>query len=397
MRRFSALRQPAAGAETAVIRAITMIWGAATLAFLGISITPIIAAGPYLNLVFETIAVVVIFGTPIFGGIAAPALSRRSLRRLHGAYAVAYLLLVLGWVVALGGRELPSTIAPWIVEITALATVPAALAWRPALAWSYLVVNAVLIFPVRFYSSEMTDVITPLQFAFFTLTYTAIFSVVADAAVRNARALDSVTRQTHDAAARAAAATAVRQEQARLDALIHDAVMGTLYYASRGDEALDPAVRRQAVAALATLEDLRARSDDDGEDVTSAAFGSRIRSVALDAGPGLRVEVSDRRTDHVPGAVAAAFAEATAEAVRNSIQHSRASTAGRVLVELTNRRILVSIEDDGVGFDPRSVAPDRLGITVSMRGRLEAIPGGGVRVESQPGRGTRVLLEWVAR
>ena len=397
MRSISLRRQPASGAETGVIRAITMIWGAATLAFLGISIAPILAAGPYLDAVFETLAVVVIFGTPIVSAVAAPALSRRTLRRLHGAYALAYLVLVLAWVVALEGRELPSSIAPWIVEITALATVPAALAWRPALAWVYLVVNAALIAPVRFYSSDMVDLITPLQFAFFTLTYTAIFSVVADAAMRNARALDSVTRHTHDAAARAAAASAVRQEQARLDALVHDAVMGTLYYASRGDATLDPAVRRQAVAALATLEDLRALSDEGGEDVTPAAFGSRIRSVALDAGPGLRVEVSDRRVDPVPGLVAAAFAEATAEAVRNSIQHSRSITDGRVLVELTNRRILVTIEDDGVGFDPRAVAPDRLGITVSIRGRLEALSGGGVRVESQPGRGTRVLLEWVAR
>ena len=397
MRSFSLRRQPSSGAETGVIRAITMIWGAATLAFLGISIAPILAAGPYLDAVFETLAVVVIFGTPIVSAVAAPILSRRALRRLHGAYALAYLVFVLTWVVALEGRELPSSIAPWIVEITALATVPAALAWRPALAWVYLVVNAALIAPVRFYSSDMVDLITPLQFAFFTLTYTAIFSVVADAAMRNARALDSVTRHTHDAAARAAAASAVRQEQARLDALVHDAVMGTLYYASRGDATLDPAVRRQAVAALATLEDLRALSDEGGEDVTPAAFGSRIRSVALDAGPGLRVEVSDRRVDPVPGLVAAAFAEATAEAVRNSIQHSRSITDGRVLVELTNRRILVTIEDDGVGFDPRAVAPDRLGITVSIRGRLEALSGGGVRVESQPGRGTRVLLEWVAR
>lgn len=397
MRRLSAQRDPAAGAETGVIRAITMIWGAATLAFFGVSITPIIAAGPYIDVVFETIAVILIFGTPIASALAAPAMGRRALRRLHGAYAIVYLVLVLLWVVALGGRELPSTVAPWIVEITALATVPAALAWRPALAWTYLVVNAALIAPVRFYSSDMVDMITPLQFAFFTLTYTAIFSVVADASVRNARALDAVTRDTHQAAARAAAATAVRQEQARLDALIHDAVMGTLYYASRGDSDLDPAVRRQAVAALATLEDLRARSDDAGEDVTPAAFGSRLRSVALDAGPGLRVEVSDRRSGLVPGIVAAAFAEATAEAVRNSIQHSRSAAGARVLVELTDRRILVTIEDDGIGFDPRAVAPDRLGIAVSMRGRLEAIPGGGVRVESQPGRGTRVLLEWVDR
>lgn len=397
MRELRRSRHPGSGAETGVLRTITMIWGAATLAFLGISVGPIIAVVSYIDPIFESIAVVVIFGAPVVIAIAAPTLSSRSLRRLLGAYALAYVALVMLWVAALGGRELPPMVSPWIVEITALATVPAALAWRSGLAWTYLVANAVLIAPVRFLSSDMVDAVTPLQYTFFTLTYTAIFSVVANAAVRNARALDSVTRQTHEAAARAAAASAGRQEQARLDALIHDAVMGTLYYASRGEEALDPAVRRQSAAALATLEDLRALSEGGNDAVSPAVFSSRIRSVALDAGPGLRVEVTDRRDRTVPGEVAAAFAEATGEAVRNSLEHSGAVGGGRVLVDLTNRRIHVSIEDEGRGFDPRSVAPDRLGITVSIRGRLEAIPGGGARIESQQGRGTRVLLEWVER
>lgn len=386
-------------AQTGVLRTITMIWGAATLAFLGISIGPIVRVGPIIDPVYETIAVVVVFGAPMAIAAVSPALGQRAIRMLHGAYAVSYLVLVLLWIVALQGRALPEGLAPWIVEITALATVPATLAWRPALAWTYLVANAALILPVRYVSDGMTDIGTALQYAFFTVTYTAIFSMVADAAVRNAAALDSATGHARETAARVAAASAGRREQARLDALVHDAVMSTLYYAARGDATLDDAVRRQATSALATLEELRAQSEESSTaPVSPATFIARVRSVALESGPDVRVTVRDERTEPVPGPVAAAFAEATAEAVRNSIQHAGgAEVDRRVELDLDSHRIRVAIQDAGRGFDPRDVDPHRLGIPVSIRGRLEAVPGGSAHIDARPGRGTRVRLEWISR
>ena len=387
-----------ANAETGVTRTITMVWAAATLAFLATSIGPIVAVGPFIDPIYEVIAVSVVFGMPIAIGIAARWLSRRTIRVLYGSYAVAYLVLVVFWIVALEGRVLPPTLSPWIVELTALATVPATLAWRPAIAWTYLAINAALIFPVRFVSAGMVDLATPLQYAFFTVTYTAIFSVVADAAVRNAAALDAATSSARETAARAAAAEARRREQARLDALVHDAVMGTLYYASRGDAALDRAVRRQAATALATLEELRAQTDETSGAVSPDVFIARVRSVALVSAPGIRVSVVARRGQPVPGEVAAAFAEATAEAVRNSVLHAGpGEIERRVDIELDDHRIRVVIADRGRGFDPRDVGPHRLGIPVSIRGRLEAITGGAAEVDSRVGRGTRVRLEWSAR
>ena len=100
------------------------------------------------------------------------------------------------------------------------------------------------------------------------------------------------------------------------------------------------------------------------------------------------------RTTAVPAEVAAAFAEAAAEAIRNSIQHAGTRPHRRVVAQIGERSIVLEVVDDGVGFDPSSLPPHRLGIAVSIRGRLAAIPGGSATITSVPGDGTIVRLEW---
>ena len=68
----------------------------------------------------------------------------------------------------------------------------------------------------------------------------------------------------------------------------------------------------------------------------------------------------------------------------------------RAEVAFDDGGIDVTIEDDGVGFDSRDVRPHRLGILVSIRGRMSAIPGGSASVESNPGEGVLVRLRWSA-
>lgn len=98
----------------------------------------------------------------------------------------------------------------------------------------------------------------------------------------------------------------------------------------------------------------------------------------------------------LPADVADAVVEATAEAVRNSVRHGGdLSTCSVRLSELEGRGIRVVVADDGRGFDPRAVPPGRLGIRLSMQGRLAAV-GGTATVTSAPGSGTEVVIEWTA-
>jgi signal transduction histidine kinase len=95
--------------------------------------------------------------------------------------------------------------------------------------------------------------------------------------------------------------------------------------------------------------------------------------------------------DRLPAEVEIALFRIAQEAVTNSIRHARAERVS-VLVERRDRRIIMVIEDDGVGLELEEVArSDRLGM-VGMGERTEML-GGNLLVESAPGAGTTIVAE----
>jgi len=103
------------------------------------------------------------------------------------------------------------------------------------------------------------------------------------------------------------------------------------------------------------------------------------------------------------------------EALNNAIKHAQ---AGRVAVHLRcaapggtvdggrwtvdgaqaqldsaqEGGVELTIRDDGRGFDPERVPPERLGLSI-MQERAQAI-GATLTVQSQPGQGTAVVVIW---
>ena len=53
----------------------------------------------------------------------------------------------------------------------------------------------------------------------------------------------------------------------------------------------------------------------------------------------------------------------------------------------------MSIKDNGVGFRPEFVSDRRLGIRVSIVGRMRAV-GGTAEIHSSTGSGTDIRLSW---
>jgi len=387
-------RGSAPRAAERVARTITAVAGVATLVFLALAIGQLTASAPVMDPLYTVAGAVVVFGIPLVLAVVAFVVPLGVLKGMLGGYALLFLAVVLLWIPAMVA-PLPEGVAPWPVEVTALATVPAAIAWRPVAAWSYLAINSLLIAPVRYFAAGQVDLMVPLQFSFFTLTFAAIFTVLAMVAMRNGYALDSAIEIARSTSARAAAAASRAQEQARLDALVHDNVMGTLFYASRGG--LDESVRTQAQKTLAQLEQLRGGRHQVTEPLSVEDFVARIRSVVLDASPDIGFTTNGSRTSRIPFDVAAAFAEATSEAVRNSLMHAGSATEVErtAVLAVSERTLRVIVRDTGDGFDPREIPPHRLGILVSIRGRLGTIAGGNGRVESRRGLGTVVTLSWV--
>jgi len=116
----------------------------------------------------------------------------------------------------------------------------------------------------------------------------------------------------------------------------------------------------------------------------------RTHVAALQGRTGLPVILELAEIGRLPRAVESALFRITQEALNNILKHAGTS---RVRVVLSRGRggVRLTIEDDGIGFDPGTVAEDRLGLA-GMRARAERI-GAELHIRSAPGRGTRVEVQ----
>lgn len=88
--------------------------------------------------------------------------------------------------------------------------------------------------------------------------------------------------------------------------------------------------------------------------------------------------------------VARALFGALRAAFENVLRHSGASVAELELI-YGSEEITVMVTDQGSGFDPEAIPPDRLGVRGSIEERLRAV-GGDAQIWSSPGSGTSVVL-----
>lgn len=75
------------------------------------------------------------------------------------------------------------------------------------------------------------------------------------------------------------------------------------------------------------------------------------------------------------------------ESLRNAIRHGK---AGSITIRCNPDELLII--DNGIGFEPGSVSPNRFGIR-AMKGRAQLV-GKTLTVDSRPGGPTTVRLEW---
>ncbi len=190
------------------------------------------------------------------------------------------------------------------------------------------------------------------------------------------------------------ATTRAREEVA---ATLHDGVLQTLALVERRTEATDPELAR---LARETDRDLRAflwekpglwGKPDRGDG--RADLASEVRDAALRAGRPFDLEVVLSVVDDgivLAAGDASALAGAVAEAVTNAGKHAGADTVVVFVDREEDGTVVVSVRDDGAGFDP-SAPTDRRGVSGSIRQRMTSV-GGRVEIASTPGQGTDVRL-----
>lgn len=189
---------------------------------------------------------------------------------------------------------------------------------------------------------------------------------------------------------------AIEDERARTRAWLHDTALQVLdLVTARGrDGSADP--RELARLAAGAAAKLRRYVEGEGVESNSDLLEGLQRLVS-DAQLGSMSEITLVRgpdDGSLSSEVATALVAAAGEALHNAEKHARAGSVV-VYVEAELGRALVSVRDDGVGFDPTGPWEGH-GLRHSIHDRLERI-GCRARVESRPGEGTLVLLEVPAR
>jgi signal transduction histidine kinase len=96
----------------------------------------------------------------------------------------------------------------------------------------------------------------------------------------------------------------------------------------------------------------------------------------------------DAPEDRFPGEIEAAAYFVACEAIANAVKHAHA-TQIRVSAQRRDGTLVVEVEDDGVGGAREN------GAGSGLRGLIDRVEahGGTLRVESEPGAGTRVVGE----
>jgi signal transduction histidine kinase len=103
---------------------------------------------------------------------------------------------------------------------------------------------------------------------------------------------------------------------------------------------------------------------------------------------GIKAEFAAEDLPPVPTPVEVVLLRSAQEALANVRRHSGARTA-RISIGGTGNRVLLTVTDDGIGFDP-AAGTDGFGLR-GMRNRVEQI-GGTLTVDSGP-KGTTVCVE----
>lgn len=181
--------------------------------------------------------------------------------------------------------------------------------------------------------------------------------------------------------------SAHERERQRFAAHLHDSVLQTLALVQR--QAHDPV----AVARLARRQEHALRAWMAGEaelvsDTLVAALRDAVASVEDEHEITIEFSaIGDRTLDGTCEELVAA----AREALRNAARHAPGAPVYVFCQTSHDGGVELFVRDEGPGFDPAAVQPERRGIRDAIIGRM-AFAGGQATVDSAPGEGTEVAM-----
>ncbi len=204
---------------------------------------------------------------------------------------------------------------------------------------------------------------------------------------------------------RISARNARLEERNWLSQELHDAVSQTLFSANLLADSLPDLVASKAKGALDTSTEIKKLNSEALEEMRELLF--ELRNNSPDPKPFSMVlnAITKNEAAKYPfkidldidgdfplrNEVHHTFFRVLQEGLANAAKHANANNVN-ISFHSSEDRIVLSIADDGGGFEPETVGHDHLGVQI-MKERMSRI-GGTCNIHSDPGAGTQVLAEW---
>lgn len=308
-------------------------------------------------------------------------------------HGISPIIVMLLWpILATDPALIPDDFRPWVWWAMGMSAISLSVVMKPPLS----VLSAAALTAVWFvFSGQSFGGEIPLdrrvQDAVLVLFLGAVFGSLARLIIgqfgrvdqANSDSLrDSVTRAQKDA---------IERERGLVDALVHDRVLNTLLLAGKAKSAEEyESVSHLARQALSELETM-GNEDTERTSFSTLALVRALKSAASEYENVIVSSVGEGYAT-VPAEVAEALTQASLQAIENSRRHS-GSPKTYLHTESGEGFLEIRIMDHGRGFKSNRVSRNRLGLRLSIIGRVESV-GGQATVNTQPGVGTEVILKW---
>lgn len=313
---------------------------------------------------------------------------------LHGyAYLVAFFI----YPIAMSGvTEFPTDYRSWLWWWTGTATIALGMLLPKWWAFAFLVLVPVSYFFLRLtpagggqgFGTALLDALYAFLYAVAVLS---LVFMLRSAAYQVDRKNDEVA----ETATARASAEAAELERRKIDDLVHDQVLTTVLLAAQAQSPEQGALASES--ARVAIERLKKAANEDTskvEDISVNTFIDTLTASIRRTFPEVEISLSKENDFSMPILVGSALADATIQALKNSIQHAGTNVVRQVRLKADGHGLKVVIKDDGRGFRESKIPSNRMGVRNSIRRRAASV-GATVNIQSEPRKGATVIFKWV--
>lgn len=229
-----------------------------------------------------------------------------------------------------------------------------------------------------------------------------------------AKTLDALVRELNERnlelhALSEQAINALEEERKQIALTLHDDTGQSLSMLIINLERLESNLPRDELLIIDKLGETRKLAQDSLANLRKIVYG--LRPTILDdlgllpairwyaranlENAGIMVEVTgDGELEALPAGINSTLFRIAQEAINNIVRHSKAASA-EISLKCSPDQVVLTVMDDGVGFDPNSVRENalqtqHLGL-LGMRERAELV-GGSIKLTSEPGKGSQIQI-----